>query len=343
MSASQERTATPRVSVVMLAYNFEDTIDTAIAGVMGQHAPFDIELIVADDASTDKTLSRAAAWQTLYPDRIRVLETAENMGLARNYLRAFKACRGEYIALCDGDDWWCDAHKVARQVAWLDAHPSSTVCFHRAVIWHEDTGELALSNGSTRGLLTASHLAASNFIVNATVMYRRNAVEHYPDWLTATVPDYGYHMLHAAAAPAGAPIGYLPQAMTVYRQRRGAQWSAEAPSRRLAISLLIRELLIDALRTRPDLQAPLRRAAVSVGINLAAALLREGERRRADEIFDRLRVVDSELSREDFDRLLRGRLTHAGVPPLKRVTSAVRRLASLVLRPPRPPRCRRPS
>jgi glycosyltransferase involved in cell wall biosynthesis len=113
--------STPRVSIVMPAYNCAWCIDRAIDSVMAQTFT-DFELIVVDDGSSDDTPALLAA----RGDAIRVIRQANaGMSAARN--TGIAAARGDCIAFLDSDDWWRPA-KLAQQVALLDAEPDVGFC-----------------------------------------------------------------------------------------------------------------------------------------------------------------------------------------------------------------------
>ena len=118
----------PMVSVAMIAYNKERLIARAIEGVVRQRAPFAIELIIVDDASTDATLGVARMWQERYPDIIKVFANKTNLGLQANYIEAFSHCTGKYLAICDADDCWCSPSKLRRQVRYMEKNPDSFPC-----------------------------------------------------------------------------------------------------------------------------------------------------------------------------------------------------------------------
>ena len=105
------------VSVLCTAYNHEKWIKDAIEGVLEQQTDFKYELIIHDDASTDNTASVIQQYAGQYPDVIRPIFQKENQfgkcSLYKKYL--FPSARGKYIALCEGDDYWCDSHKLQRQ------------------------------------------------------------------------------------------------------------------------------------------------------------------------------------------------------------------------------------
>jgi len=107
----------PLVSVVMITYNHEPYIAQAIEGVLSQETDFPIELIIGEDCSTDRTREIVLEYQRRYPEVIRVLFSAENVGMHKNARRTTLAARGRYIAFCDGDDWWHRRDKLQLQIS----------------------------------------------------------------------------------------------------------------------------------------------------------------------------------------------------------------------------------
>lgn len=107
----------------MLAYNHRAYIDEAIEGVLNQRAEFPIELIIGEDWSKDGTREKVLAWVARHPDRIRMVESAGNLGMHENWRRVITMARGEYVAFCEGDDHWPREDKVARQVDFLASRP----------------------------------------------------------------------------------------------------------------------------------------------------------------------------------------------------------------------------
>lgn len=119
----------PKVSVIMLTYNHKDTLARALDSVLAQRCSFPFEVLVGEDASTDTT----AAILQQYADkdsRIVPVFRPENVGVTRNAYDLLMRARGQYIASCEGDDFWCDPDKLQRQVDFLDAHPDYVGCSH---------------------------------------------------------------------------------------------------------------------------------------------------------------------------------------------------------------------
>jgi glycosyltransferase involved in cell wall biosynthesis len=119
----------PRVSVVLIFLNGEAFLDAAIASVMAQSFG-DFELLLCDDGSGGAATAIAKTWVAKHPDKVRYLEHPGHVNLGMSAARnlGIGAATGEFIALIDADDVWAK-HKLAEQVAILDAHPTlAMVC-----------------------------------------------------------------------------------------------------------------------------------------------------------------------------------------------------------------------
>ena len=128
----------PVVSVHMITYNHEPYIRQAIGGVMMQKTEFEFELVIGEDASQDKTREICFEYQKKYPDKIRVLWSEYNVGVNGNLSRTLARCRGEYIAFCEGDDYWTDPLKLQKQVDVMRQHLNAGLCLTGAEILAED-------------------------------------------------------------------------------------------------------------------------------------------------------------------------------------------------------------
>ena len=111
---------TPLVSVKMITYNHGPYIADAIEGVLMQKTDFRIELVIGEDCSTDDTRQIVLNRQSEHPDVVRVVTSDRNVGMHKNGDRVLRACRGKYIAVCEGDDYRC------KQTAEADRLPGST-------------------------------------------------------------------------------------------------------------------------------------------------------------------------------------------------------------------------
>lgn len=127
-----ESTSTPLVSILCITYNHENFISRTIESFLSQKTNFPFEIIVGEDCSTDGTLSVINRYRIKYPDLIRVITSESNVGPLNNIRRTLKICKGKYIALCEGDDYWTDIYKIQIQVAFLENNPDYVVTYHDA-------------------------------------------------------------------------------------------------------------------------------------------------------------------------------------------------------------------
>src|SRR5688500_285899 len=100
----------------MVTYNQEAYLAQAIEGVLNQEVDVPIELVVGEDHAPGRTLEVALGYQRRHPSIVRVLTGERNVGMHRNFRDVFDACRGDYVALCDGDDYWTAPDKLMRQL-----------------------------------------------------------------------------------------------------------------------------------------------------------------------------------------------------------------------------------
>ena len=103
------------VSVCITAYNLESFLSQTIEGVLMQETDFPFEIIIGDDASTDRTREICLSYKEKYPDKIELVLHEKNVGVAKNDISVVKQAKGKYIAWCDGDDYWITKDKLQKQ------------------------------------------------------------------------------------------------------------------------------------------------------------------------------------------------------------------------------------
>jgi hypothetical protein len=215
----------PKVSVVMVTYQHETFIAQAINSVLAQRTTFPVELIIGEDCSPDGTRQSVMDFQRRNPDRIRVLLWRDNVGAAANFVGALEACRGEYIAFCEGDDYWTDPDKLQRQVDLLDSDSELALCHHLVeyVQWDGGCRKVLQTQPpeSDRGTRHAKDLIGRNFIQTCSLMVRRSCLPVLDArYLSLKVGDWPLWYL---AAEHGA-IAYLDASMADYRIHGNNSW-----------------------------------------------------------------------------------------------------------------------
>lgn len=114
----------PFVSVCMITFNHEKFIAEAIEGILMQEVDFDVELLIADDCSTDRTQEIVKSFIDNHPkgNWIKFISHDQNKGMMSNFIWAITECKGDFIALCEGDDYWIESRKLKFQLEFLSSN-----------------------------------------------------------------------------------------------------------------------------------------------------------------------------------------------------------------------------
>lgn len=120
-----------KLSVILITYNHEKYIRRALDSVLSQETDFPFEIVVGEDMSPDQTREIVKEYRKEYPDKIRLVHREKNTGRPTlNVYETTMACKGEYLAYLEGDDYWTDTHKLQKQVDFLEAHPEYIAVTH---------------------------------------------------------------------------------------------------------------------------------------------------------------------------------------------------------------------
>lgn len=125
------------VSIVVATYNHEKYISTAIESFLMQRCDFKVEILINDDASTDKTAEIVRSYEQNYPNLFRNFYQFENQyskGKKPWIDILFPTSKGKYIAICEGDDYWTDPFKLQKQVDFLEKRKEFGFCFHEVEV-----------------------------------------------------------------------------------------------------------------------------------------------------------------------------------------------------------------
>ncbi|QZN84777.1 glycosyltransferase [Cellulomonas sp. C5510] len=236
MTDAPATTAAPDISVLLVTYNHEEYILEALDSIAMQRTERSVEVVVADDSSTDSTRSLVEAWALRHPDvALRVLDAEPRLGITSNYWRGFRSCRGAYVAVLEGDDRWLASDKLELQAAALDSRADLAMVACRVVLYDTEArnGQVLPLIGFDRHLtvLSDDEIARANwFATFSACMYRRTALWRIsPAVFEVTSFDWAINM----AVTEFGDAALLPQAMTMYRTHSGGHWSGKSEIDRL--------------------------------------------------------------------------------------------------------------
>lgn len=213
------------VSICCLAYNHEKYIKSAIEGFLMQKTNFKYEIIIHEDASTDKTVEIIKYYEKKHPDIIKPIYQKENQYSKGVHIDIESKARGKYIALCEGDDYWIDEYKLQKQVKYMEDNPECTFCFHNSYVedqkkenkkrkvipWLPENRKFY--DGKSRKYF-AGELQLLGFIPTMSFLYPKKVIENLPNWyFEAPVGDTAVKLLASSQGYAY----YMDEVMSVYR------------------------------------------------------------------------------------------------------------------------------
>lgn len=167
-----------KVSIFCLAFNQSKYIRQALDSMLMQETDFDYEILINDDCSTDGTKEIITEYQTKYPDIIKPVFHKENQyskGKRSFILRyLIPKSKGKYFAICEGDDYWTDPHKLQKQVDFLDQHEDYVIHSANARYLSVDKrlNNKKISNMKTDNTYNIKDFATENPLITCTTMFR---------------------------------------------------------------------------------------------------------------------------------------------------------------------------
>lgn len=211
----------PLISVFIITYNQEQTIAQTIESILMQEGDFSLELIIGEDASKDKTRQICIEYQQRYPELIKLLLQDTNQGLVKNYIDTLLLCRGKYIALCAGDDYWIDKAKLAKQVSFFDNNPGF------GVVSTNGYRLLVKSNTLIKGIPPLNPVPGGDvfnlthtggvYAMPLSLMFKRDLLQHI-DFNQFILRDFSCEDVPMQAILAKhTKFGHLPDLTCVYR------------------------------------------------------------------------------------------------------------------------------
>jgi len=241
----------PTVSVCMLTYQHVGFIAQAIEGALMQKTDFLFEILIGEDESNDGTREICQNFAQRYPQQIRLFlrnrrDVMHIDGRARgsfNFRKTLLEAKGEFIALCEGDDFWTDPSKLQRQVDFLRANPDCVGCFHDAQLvdgdgrclqesYFQDKGE-RFTQAEVLGRLLSRQPTCS-------MVFRKSAfAEPLPEWFLRRPSDLYLDILITGHGS----LGFIRRNMSAYRKHAGGIWSGQREAMQI-IELIIRYKLL---------------------------------------------------------------------------------------------------
>jgi len=227
-----------RYSVALCTYNGERFLEPQLAGIRAQTRLPD-ELVVCDDASTDRTVEILERFRSDAPFPVHIFIQPANVGSVRNFEKAIRSCAGDLIALSDQDDIWMP-RRLAASEGYLKQDARAAFVFtdgqlidQRGAVQSESLWARFGFGPSLQERLGSgdySVLLRHRFITGATITLRREALNRLLPFPQSWVHDEWI----AALTPFYADIGMLREPLLQYRLHAAQQVGAQKVRRNRA-------------------------------------------------------------------------------------------------------------
>ncbi len=206
----------PIISVCMITYNHEKFISQAIEGILMQRVEVPIELIIGDDCSTDNTRMICIDYKKKYPKIVKLRFPENNQGVMKNFTDCLNSCSGEYIALCEGDDYWIDPLKLQKQFSFMQKNDTYSMCCHNSIVLYEENKLLkSFNNILIDKDLNLYEIVRSWIIPTASIFFRNNNVLPLPSWANSI---YSGDLTLTLFLINSGKIHFINSYMSVYRK-----------------------------------------------------------------------------------------------------------------------------
>ncbi|NRD20807.1 glycosyltransferase [Winogradskyella eckloniae] len=253
-----------KVSICVLTYNQENYIEQSLESLLGQKTNFKFDVVIGEDCSTDKTATRINALAQKH-NNITLLDNSKNLGVLPNFIRTLKACKGKYIAFCEGDDYWIDEHKLQKQVDFLEANPEygGVSTNNRWFYEKENTYEDSILEAET---ITFESLGQSNKINSQTILFKKELISNL-DWMTPLkIGDWPLNLLITSQQP----YYRLSDVTTVYRVHEGGVHSLLKQEAKLRNVLDVLMTVLEHVDLSHERQGLIKESIVNTLVKLIA-------------------------------------------------------------------------
>jgi glycosyltransferase involved in cell wall biosynthesis len=219
--------AKPLVSVLVITYNHERYLRQALESIVAQQTDFEFEVVVGEDCSIDGTREVLLELAEHYPHIVFPILPEQNQGWLANHNTCLAQCRGEYIALLEGDDYWLSPLKLQMQVDFLRNHAECALCFTKVVKFHDDGGPTSLlPNIDVEEVTGIEDIIKRQYVQTCSVMVRRDCLQPMPSWFQGLkLGDWPLWILTAQQGK----IGFIDEVTAAYRIHEGGIWSGKDP------------------------------------------------------------------------------------------------------------------
>lgn len=222
----------PLISVCVVTYNHRLYLSDCLDGILKQEGDFRLEILIHDDASEDGARELIEDYERRFPEIIKpILQTENQYSKGKTNITGIfniPRARGEFLAVMDGDDYYCDPRKLEKQIRCFQREEELVFCFHSAKVLLPDG---SFGNSALMRPYRGSRILSGAELVDrrggapfASFLFRREILEALPDYYFDC--PVGDRPLEWIAASCGKSF-YLDEPLSVYRFQHSGSWTRE--------------------------------------------------------------------------------------------------------------------
>ncbi len=217
-----------KISVICIAYNQAPYIRKALDSMVCQKVNIPFEIVVHDDCSTDGTTEIIKEYEKKYQNLIRVFYEEKNQYSIGNDIFvncSLPKCRGKFVAICEGDDYWTDCNKLQKQYEVLEQYPEIDMCACRASeVSGDDEIEIQEIRPKKENIILTPEeviLGGGRYLATATLFFRKSLFDSCMEFEKIMCFDYTYQIKGSLKGG----IYYIDENMAAYRNNTAGSWS----------------------------------------------------------------------------------------------------------------------
>ena len=243
----------PLVSVCVITYNHEPYISETLDSILRQKTNFPFEIIIDDDCSTDKTQNIINQYTDKYPNIINANLRKQNVGVIYNEITSLQRTKGQYIAICEGDDKWLSEHKLQHQIDAMRNHSNCAMSFHPVrldfcgnisqefmddyikkshnILSKTEEGYVFSDYSKGEKIFSAEEIikGGGGFIATSSLIFSREVIDRYSEMIKEKVTEVNgefidYYLQILSSVKGGAL--FLPETMSTYLLHQKGVWTS---------------------------------------------------------------------------------------------------------------------
>lgn len=242
------------ISVLVCTYNQEKYLAQALDSVLMQQCDEPFEILIGDDCSTDNTGKIADDYQSRYPEKVKIIRPKKNMGASQNFIRLANAAKGDFLSICDGDDYWLREDVLQKQLDVFRANPDVGMICAKAKCYNQEMGIYQGTLGYSGAEDLVTMLRDNRDVAAPTIAFRRDLMLRcIADSKWYIDQNWFYDSIMAYWFAYNSSIKFIDEELAAYRVLNNSACHADSPEKEAEYSRRYFMVKWHFLLTHPDL------------------------------------------------------------------------------------------